>query len=324
MMIKRVFSVCVALLLSFLLTVSVFAGSEGDEEAMGPWCEAIFTGTTRGPVCDVHLQLYHWLSADPMEDFRADMVYGFKVVISNGAGQVLDEIWFPGGEGGYSMDFTLTEPGDYYFQVWSGRGFAQGRSISPEVYDTSPHYVQVVSEAEMFPEITMGDEMAFAFMGICDEYPEEPDLAVRTFLETLQYGNWTSEENIAAYKTSMEPLLTDAYRPAYELFLKDEGYQAMAVTPLGEYDTAILYEDEFWKQEAWRSLRDTGELPPFELEGSGDVYEGEDILTDGALPEEDDTAQDGASVAGVSPAIWIAIGSGTAVAVVLLLLKKKK
>ena len=57
MMIKRVFSVCVALLLSFLLTVSVFAGSEGDEEAMGPWCEAIFTGTTRGPVCDVHLQL---------------------------------------------------------------------------------------------------------------------------------------------------------------------------------------------------------------------------------------------------------------------------
>ena len=332
-MTKKVISVFLALLLSMLMTVSVFAGTTGDEEAMGPWCEAVFTGTTRGMVCDVHLQLYHWLTADPMEDFRADMVYGFKVVISDGSGQILDEIWFPGGDGGYSMDFTLTEPGDYYFQVWSGRGFAQGRSLSPEVYDTSPHHVTVLTEAEMFPEESPAAQMAFAFMDACAQVGNEPEPAVLGYLEMIQWGGWASEDLFKETMAYLETILTDDCRPAYELLMNNEGYRTMAMTPLGDYDTAILYEDDFWKYEMWRELAKTGQLPSDlppdafvvgpadgsvpEPDGTGS----DSIITDGAL-NADDLVGD----AGGNPLPWIAIGGGAAAiaVVVLVLLKKKK
>jgi len=343
---KRSVSVFFALLLSMLMTVSVFAGGNEDIEG-DPWCEAIFSGDLVGEVCEVKVSLNVYTSADPMDEYFAHYAGGFRLVMSDAAGKVLKEEWFPGGEGGYTMSYTLTEPGDYYFQVWSGTGYPQGYSTifdnGEYGYDTTPHHVKVLSGQEAFVDTAILDDMALTFVGVCAQVDNEPEPAVIAYLEMVQWNGWASEALFQEFSAFMDAVIMDEQRPAYELLLNNEGYRTMAVTPLVAYDTSIFYMDVFWEKEMWRELAKSGQLPDLSLEEPvppdapadgvvpdvapdiGDGTGSDSIITDGALPGEGAAAEDTSTAGEGSPVTWIAIGGGAvALAVVVLVLLKKK
>ena len=334
-MTKKAVSVILALLLSVLMTVSVFAGGMEDVEGE-PWCEAIFSGDLIGEVCEVQVHLNALTSSDPMDEYFSHYAGGFRLVMSDAAGNVLKEEWFPGGVGGYALSYTLTEPGDYYFQVWSGTGYPQGYSTILDsgeyAYVTTPHHVKVLSGQEEVFDTVIAEDMALMFVGACSQVDNEPEAAVIAYLEMVQWNGWASEKLFQEFSEFMDAVIMDEQRPAFELLMNNEGYRTMAVTSLGVYDTSIFYMEEFWKYEMWRELAATGQLPEISVDDpsvdepvepvSPDVPGDDSVITDGALDAE--KVQDSAKS---SPIVWIAVGGGAAVAAVavaVVLLKKKK
>lgn len=319
---KQFALILVSLLLCLSLATAAYADGEGGA------VDVIWTGTTKGPECDVTVTLYKTATTELLDREYYEMWQGFYLEMRDENGNLLLTEDFTEA----SKSFYLTEPGHYYFSVFSGlNNVLQGCLDDNAVYTPYVQHVEVYDMAALEEQARL-DEYLFMLSDIFGMYPDDPDKGCREFLFALHSAfDADQRAEFIGYLTQNVETLGDEMAENFDYFVNHEAYSAMIQADMQGLDPSIFTDDAllFWENEGWRYIANgeqllfTGEpavILPYSEYLTLNQEGAEALPGEGDVPAEETAPAE----SGPSPVLFIGIGAVAVVVILLVLLKKKK